>query len=123
MAIDQINREVFNIWEKHCNPCDDILVPLMYYPPLKTDGLLFIGINPSFTPESYADVGKEFFHWSNRTNFDLEKDAAIEKNNRRDLSYFRKFKEIAEYVNLNWESIDLLFWRETILARLIHELK
>ena len=43
MAIDQINQEVFNIWEKHCNPCDDILVPLMYYPPLKTGGLLFMG--------------------------------------------------------------------------------
>lgn len=67
------------------------------------DSLMFIGMNPSFRkgpviPEKEKGIG--FYQTSKDNNF-------------KDISYFEKMKEIAEYCETEWTHLDLFFIRET----------
>ena len=64
---------------------------------------MFIGINPSFRkgsiiPENEKNIG--FYQTQKDSNF-------------KDISYFEKMKEIAEYCKIEWTHLDLFFIRET----------
>lgn len=61
---------------------------------LKTNGLLFVGLNPSEDKISQAKGTKP---------------KILDESHR----YYAKFPEIAREVNLEWSHIDLLFFRQT----------
>lgn len=69
---------------------------------IKKNTLLFVGINPAFNeggtiPEEDIEIG--FY------TLDTQSDNHI--------PYFKKFKEVADYCNTEWDHLDLLFIRET----------
>jgi len=122
MSIEQINQNVMQLWEETFSNSDSVWMPLLY-PPLRTDCLLFVGLNPSFSESGFRRVlagtkhaklsPSEFFGWENKSRFDLETSVDIEREAKEKYSYFKKFKSIAKGVGIDWEHIDLFFYRET----------
>jgi hypothetical protein len=66
---------------------------------LKTDSILFIGINPSYN----IGVSHKAYH---NSFYSLNQQG---ENHR----YFKKFEDIAEHTTSNWSHIDLFFYQET----------
>lgn len=61
-----MEHEIFNaaaieIWKKHYGLDEDVYVPLIL-PPIVRNGLLFVGLNPSFSPDGSNDA-----YWIHRT--------------------------------------------------------
>jgi hypothetical protein len=116
------NASAIGIWEKYFEPAEDLFIPLIL-PPLVHGGVLFVGINPSFSPDGFkrcltgtpfAEVDpQEFFHWRNRGSLDLEKAIQIEQYARDRYPYFNKFRDISSHIGLPWEHVDLFLFRET----------
>jgi len=117
-----VNQAVLKLWESTFQSNDDVLVPLIY-PSMKQDALLFVGLNPAFnekwlhtfmkkTPYPNIDPVR-FYHWRNRVDFDLKKAQAIELLAREKYPFFAKFREIAKFTSMNWEHVDLFFYRAT----------
>jgi hypothetical protein len=113
---------ILHLWQQTFKDEDDVLMPL-FYPSLKEDAILFVGLNPSFSKKGYSSLLRGtafsnlelqvFYHWRNRESFDLDMELAIEQIGRNNYPYFKKFKDIASHANLDWEHIDLFFYRET----------
>lgn len=110
-------QDVLEIWKKFenleifSNPDFEYrkhpLLPKIVY----RDSLMFIGVNPSFgkgsiIPETEKNIG--FYQTPKEQKF-------------KDISYFEKMKEIAEYCETDWTHLDLFFIRET-KQKLIEEL-
>ncbi|MBZ9628168.1 hypothetical protein LB450_08665 [Psychroflexus sp. CAK1W] len=102
-------KDVLAIWkkfEKHdifCNPDFEYRKHPLLPKIVNKDSLMFIGINPSYRkgstiPEKEKNIG--FYQTSKDEKF-------------KDISYFEKMKEIAEYCNTEWTHLDLFFIRET----------
>ena len=117
-----INQKTLHLWHQTFKDDDDVLLPLLY-PSLKEDAILFVGLNPSFSQRGYSSLLRgtafsnlepaAFYHWRNRESFDLAIALAIEQIGKNSYPYFNKFKDIAAHANLEWEHIDLFFYRET----------
>lgn len=122
MNHESFNNSVIRLWEKYFDDSQDIYVPLIL-PPLVFNGLLFIGNNPSFSPDGFrrflADTSlahidpHEFFHWKNRRALDLEIAIQIERLAKDRYPYFKKFRDLSAHAEMDWEHIDLFFFRET----------
>jgi hypothetical protein len=100
---------ILNVWDKHKK--DEFILEAGYeyrkYPlapdHIKKDALLIIGINPSFgkgAQISQNDMPIGFY--ANKTDADAN-----------DISYWLKIKELANYADVKWSHLDLLFIRET----------
>lgn len=97
MTNEKYNKLLFDLWEKHFGPEENIYVPLIFSP-LKENGLLFIGANPSFSPEGFRRILKDtghssldpqtFFHWSNRSLLDFKTAMEIETFAKEKYPYF-----------------------------------
>jgi hypothetical protein len=62
----------------------------------------------------FANISpREFFHWRNRSKFDIAIATAIESAARKKYGFFGKFRDISDYVEVPWEHIDLFFYRQT----------
>lgn len=121
-----INSKSLHLWQQTFKDDDDVLLPLLY-PNLRKGAILFVGLNPSFSQRGYSSLLRStkfsslepssFYHWRNRENLDLETALEVEQIGRDNYPYFNKFKDIAAYINLDWEHIDLFFYRETSQAQ------
>lgn len=124
------NKAVFQLWNDHFNNDEDIYVPLIL-PPLVCKGLLFIGNNPSFSLQGFSQFlldtefstidPHSFFHWKNRHLLDMEAVIKIERHAKDRYRYFNKFRDISVSAKLEWEHIDLFFFREKNQNKFIKE--
>ncbi|MBK8809694.1 MAG: hypothetical protein IPN69_03065 [Acidobacteria bacterium] len=122
MNNETFNKLAFDIWEENFSPSENVYVPLIL-PPLIHSGLLFIGNNPSFSPAGFrrflTDTAhsnidpEQFFLWANRNALNLTSAIEIERFAKDKYPYFAKFRDIAMHASLEWEHIDLFFFRET----------
>lgn len=113
--MDEINikeiyeKDVLAIWKKYenheifSNPDFEYRKHPLLPEIVHKESLMFIGINPSFKkdsviPENEKNIG--FYQIPEDENF-------------KDIPYFEKMKEIAEYCNTKWTHLDLFFIRET----------
>lgn len=120
MDVEKINQEVLKLWEQTFDEDAIALMPLIY-PALKEGTLLFIGLNPSFGERFgfLEDVKfgmrepKKTFQWRNRAKFDFQNAQQIEFEAKKKYAYYAKFREIAEEAHIDWEHVDLFFYRET----------
>jgi len=130
--MEDFNSRIFSIWEEHYETVEklskqlehtEILAPVVYSKILK-QSVLFIGMNPSFTPsyfEKEFDVIQDawkFFSFETRKQ-NTQKWIEIEKKVKENHSYFNKFPTIVDYLNarnsrnLSWGHIDLLSMKHT----------
>ena len=71
---ETINRKILAIWKKHFVSRDDVLAPI-FYDDFKQGGILFVGMNPSFSPPKIRLIVRDtefenlepesFYRWSN----------------------------------------------------------
>lgn len=124
LVTEEVNRRVVALWEnKFSDSAYDVEWMPLVYPPLRKESILFIGLNPSFSDTGFRTIladtpyisisSREFFHWRNRSKFDIATAIAIESVGRIKYCFFAKFIEISDYMQIPWEHIDLFFYRET----------
>lgn len=98
----------------------------MFYDDFKQGGLLFVGMNPSFSERGFKTILKgtkyektdpvSFFKWRNvSSNPDLINDCiAVETHAYENYKLlFARPVEIAKEVGLDWQHIDLFLYKET----------
>ncbi|TYC07796.1 hypothetical protein ES677_14890 [Bizionia gelidisalsuginis] len=110
LAIREIyEKDVLAIWKKFenheifSNPDFEYRKHPLLPEIVHKESLMFIGMNPSFRkgsviPENEKNIG--FYQIPKEENF-------------KDIPYFEKMKEIAEYCSTKWTHLDLFFIRET----------
>lgn len=120
--MQKINKELEKLWEGRPVGETNGLLPL-FYTKLKTQKILFVGLNPSFSERGFKtilgmkeyeglDINK-FYAYPNSGHFQRDKSVAIEKLAIERHPYFKKFRAISEEVGVGWEHVDLFFIRET----------
>ena len=121
MVSNELNNKISELWNRHPLEVRGKNHPL-YYPKFKTEGILFIGINPSFSIKGfkqtlkgteYEGIDIEKFYSFDNQDFDVEKAIAIEASARKQHDYFQRFNKIAKETGKDWEHIDLFLYRQT----------
>lgn len=120
--MELVNSEILELWGDAPIDSHNNLMPA-FYPSLKTDSMLFVGINPSFSARGfnsvlkgteYSDLDVEtFYKYPKSASFDLAVALEIERLAIERHPYFKKFKKVSDVVGLDWEHVDLFFIRET----------
>lgn len=101
-------KDVIAIWEKFKNHeiFQEPKFEYRKYPILPEvvdkNSLLFIGINPSFKKGSKIQENEKPIGFYQK-----------KLKNNRDIQYFEKMKNVAEYCKTDWTHLDLFFIRET----------
>ncbi len=117
-----INEKIIKLWQTNRNQKRSP----NFYPELKKNALLFIGLNPSFSiiglkqilkdEKQYSDILNDLDSYFNFNTFEdgkVEVFKSIGLLAKAKYPYFKKFAEISKELNIEWEHIDLLFERET----------
>lgn len=102
---EKIEKEINNLWKEFSEFDFTNLPPLAPKEIFCTNSILFIGINPSISDEEINRLKRD-----NVTNCEFYPN---HKNNPKIHKYYKKFIDISEKTNLDWEHIDLLYIRET----------
>jgi hypothetical protein len=111
-------KQIVKIWEEELGADGSALMPLA---PLKPPpgNLLFVGLNPSFIADKVGQILTElptdpetYFAWPNPT-FDPSVDRILYQSGKERGPYFANFRKIAEALGVEWDHVDLFFWRET----------
>lgn len=95
-----IENQINEIWNEYS------FLPFCRYSPLTVaeipeTGIIFIGLNPSLDEKTKIELEKN--SEKSLKYYDLDGEH----------KYFKKFPAIAEYVNLPWGHLDLLYFKET----------
>lgn len=122
--MNQINQKIIKLWNKYFSDNSTVYAPL-FYNKFKTDGLVFVGINPSFSEHAHkyifreTELGKhdssKFFTWKNISShpehikFCLE----AEKLSYEKHPYFKPFRNIADELGISHEHLDLFLYKLT----------
>lgn len=121
----EVNKLIAELWDKYFLKDAEVYAPL-FYTELKQGGLLFAGMNPSFSEQGFSRFlkgskhegmnPKEFFLWKNvrqdpvliSTCAEIDRLAHSTYDN-----YFGILRDIAKQLGLEWEHVDLFLYRET----------
>jgi hypothetical protein len=108
--VDSINERIINLWNDPNKPDQIVLSPLLYNE-LKKNCILFVGLNPSFSPKKiksflkkdarYEGLSeKNIKNYHQFTNIEKHKNDIIEIQSIaiHELDYFRPFEEIKDYI-------------------------
>jgi len=120
-----INDAIVELWNTYFANDEEVYAPL-FYKDLKRGGLLFVGMNPSFSIQGFSRSlkgskyegmdPKDFYLWKS-VRQDLSRVSACADIERMShttyTSYFGVLRDIAKEVGLDWEHVDLFLYRET----------
>ena len=126
MNIDTINGRIIDLWQKYDKDVTGDLSPLLYKD-FKRDALLFIGLNPSYSPRGFkkflkgsryegisadiAEINKyHAFKNIDKYRHDIMEMQAIAFEK---YDYFNPIRDIAKYVGIDWNHLDLFYQRIT----------
>lgn len=125
MINQKINQKIKDLWTRYYGSSDEVYAPL-FYNDFKTNSLLFIGMNPSFSERAFKTIFKgtehegmdpiSFFKWSNISSNDdlIDQCAMMDKQAFTNYSlYFGRPIAMSKAVGLPWEHLDLFLYRET----------
>lgn len=125
MRNQEINSKIVVLWNKYFQNDLDVYAPL-FYDEFKKGGLLFVGMNPSFSARGFRTILQDteykemepstFFKWSNISANPKLIDDCIRVENYAYTNYSQYFGrpvEIAKKVGLDWQHIDLFLYKET----------
>jgi len=116
---EEINQEIISVWKKHEGKKGTERWPLLF-PNIKQNKILFIGINPGFDKKFLGEGCEKKYLFSN--NLNKEEEIEREKKAKEELEYrgyFRGFEEIKKECKIDWEHVDLFFYRNTSQKELI----
>lgn len=124
MNTEKLYARLVQIWESTFEDDYDTLVPLVPVPP-KAHCLLFVGLNPSFNPSAIRRLlpaekriePSTYFHWRNRRTFDPQVDVCLHEHAKKEYVYFSRFHKLSSIVGVDWDHIDICFYRETSQAK------
>lgn len=120
----KINNKIVDLWNKYFKGREDVYAPL-FYNELTTGALLFVGVNPSFSPRGfnsvlkdteYKDINPEtFFTWKNISSNPkyIEDCLVIDRYAFDKHSYFKRMEDISKRLDIPWYHIDTFLYRET----------
>ena len=117
---DWVNQKILNLWKIECKEDKSARMPLIYSK-IKKSVLLFVSLNPSFTTRGFKkllensrycekDVVDALNKWQTDESFQIVKE--FEKLSKEKGPFFDNFSKIAKYADIDWEHIDLFFYRE-----------
>lgn len=122
---ESINEAIIALWNKYFATDEEVYAPL-FYTDLKKQGLLFVGMNPSFSERGFSRFlkgstyegmdPKDFFLWKNVRQNPARVMACAEIDRLAHTTYpnyFGVLRDIAQKVRLEREHIDLFLYRET----------
>lgn len=124
MINETINKKILTVWRKHFGTRTDVYAP-SFYDDFKRGGILFIGMNPSFTIQGtrrivrgtkFEEMAEEsFWRWDPMLWDATHIDASIEINRLfyTGYAFFRRMHEIAKACNTDFQHIDLFVYRQT----------
>ncbi len=125
MKNEKINSKIIALRNKYFQNDPDVYAP-MFYDHFKQGGLLFVGMNPSFSERGFKTILKgtayekidpvSFLKWSNiSSNPELVSDCIKVESHAYEnyMSFFARPIEIAKEVGLDWQHIDLFIYKET----------
>ena len=125
MINEEINSKIINLWNKYFKNDLDVYAPL-FYDEFKKGGILFVGLNPSFSTRGfktilrnteYKDIDPEiFFKWSRVSSDHKLINDCIKVENYAYANYSQYFGrpvEIAKKIGLDWQHIDIFLYKET----------
>jgi hypothetical protein len=141
--VEEVNTDISILWENTSPQITKGRMPLYYNTALKRNGVLFIGINPSyshngllkivqgmkadFVGHSLSDIDDYFAHPNISGKFEIHQSILMDDYARQHYPYFDKFKLLTpsifpdkneEELQDCWEHIDLFVVRETKQKRL-----
>lgn len=110
-----INRTYVELWREYSESFELNRIPLVY-PELNDNGILFVGLNPSFNDswnkERIDGSHKEFFRWEDRMEEKLPEVKQREVDAREEYQYFKHFRDwFGPWHEGDWEHIDLFAYR------------
>ncbi len=110
------------LWENRPVEQTNGLMPL-FYPNLKSNSIVFVGLNPSFSEQGFKRLHtgtdhqeldiNNFYSHPNSGKFNQEVSIQLDQIAKDKYPYFKKFKDISSSIDLDWEHVDLFFIRET----------
>ncbi len=108
----KINKKIIRLWKKY--PKESGKYAPLLYPEFNKNGILFIGLNPSFSEKYFKKVQIDIKKLS-KNNKDYDFIIVVEKNAASEggYNYFARFYNISKYVGLHHQHIDLFYFRET----------
>ena len=122
---DDVNREILRLWyaPEHGLVDRKPLMPLVY-PELRGGGLLFVGLNPSFSEKAFRSflVGSEwedfdpqtFYAWRDRCDdFDVHRAQRVEAAALAAYEHYRRFARLAASLETQWVHVDVFTLRDT----------
>lgn len=122
--MNPINEKIIDLWNRYFSDNEEVYAPLLYGN-FKTDALLFVGINPSFSPHAHKSIFKgtafsgvdttDYFKWKNVAHNPELINACIEgeRISFEKHSYFKIMRKIAEQLSVPCEHIDIFLYKLT----------
>lgn len=129
---ESVNDDIIALWKRQ-RPTPELWP--MLYEDFKTDGLLTVGLNPSFSEdgalgwchlknddrlEVVSKSPRAFFTWnpSDCEKFNRSLALLVEETARKDHQFFRAIPELIKQINevtnsIEWHHVDLFFTRKT----------
>jgi hypothetical protein len=119
-----INKKIIKLWNKYFPDGSTVYAPL-FYNKFKTDGIVFVGINPSFSERAQKHIFRdselgdinatEFFSWKNISNNPDHIKLCLEGERlaHEKHSYFKATRNIAKELDVPYEHIDLFLYKLT----------
>jgi hypothetical protein len=120
MSTKILYARILQIWKDEFQGGEKALMPLVPLQP-KQHCLLFVGLNPSFNlaairrwlPKQKRIKPSTYFLWRNRRDFDPQVDVDLQKKAKKEYAYFSRFPKLSSVVGVNWDHIDICFYRAT----------
>jgi hypothetical protein len=122
--MNPINKQIVKLWNKYFPDSAEVYAPL-FYNKFVTGGIVFVGINPSFSEHAHKHIFREtelgtkdsskFFLWKNIANNQDNIKLCLESERlaHEKHSYFKPFRNIAEELNVPHEHLDLFLYKLT----------
>lgn len=125
MKNEKINSKIIALWNKYFQNNTEVYAP-MFYDDFNQGGLLFVGMNPSFSESGIRTILRatqyehidpsSYFKWKNiSSNLRLVDDCINVENiaYKKYKKFFGPPDKIAKEVGLGWQHIDLFLYKET----------
>jgi hypothetical protein len=121
--MNEINREIADLWATWAPRVPALVRAPMMFGELKTSVPLFVGFNPSWSPQERklferSNPGQradDFISWARAANdpYYVEQASTFQKLCKDTLAFFQPFRDMSAKVGSSWEHVDLFLFRET----------